>query len=59
MQPSGGTNLEKTAWTNCSLYMALLSSFLRPHRHILRPQDLCFDCGWIPLLQVTVNLALK
>lgn len=39
--------------------MASLSTFLRPHRHILRPQDLGFGYGWIPLLQVTVNLALK
>lgn len=30
MQHSGEANLKKTAWTNCNLYMALLSTFLRP-----------------------------
>lgn len=59
IQHSGAANLKKTAWTNCKLYMALLGTFVRPHRHILRPQDLGFDFGWIPSLQVTVNLALK
>lgn len=58
IQHLGRANLKKPAWTNCSL-LALLSTFLRPHRHIPSPQDLSFDDGWILSLQATVDLALK